>query len=138
MKNERKIGRILFTIILVLHVIGCYVMGIAIIADTETAMITGFGVNYADDLEIVGLVIGMELLFLGTMALLGILWTRKQKLTGIYIGSAVGVYMFLFGIVACIKFGTTDALIVDSIRGFLTIVFGYMVYKELKASLANG
>lgn len=107
-------------------------MGVFILANTQYALETGFGVEFRNELEILGLVIGMELLFLGTMALLGFLWTRKGKLIGIYIGSAVGVYMFLFGIVAFIKFGTTDALIVDSIRGALTIIFGYMAFKEVK------
>ena len=63
---------------------------------------------------------------------MGVIWTRKRKLFGVYVGTAVGIYMFLFGIIAFLKFGTTDALIVDSIRGFVTIVFGYIAYKELK------
>ena len=137
MQKEKRIGRSLFIGILILHILGCYVMGAMILINPKLALETGFHIHYSQELEIISLVIGMELFFLGTMALLGVIWTRKHKLFGVYIGTAVGVYMFFFGIVAFLKLGTTDALVVDSIRGFITIVFGILAYRELKQKKLN-
>ena len=69
----------------------------------------------------------------GSIALLGIFWTRQGNISGVVTGSAVGLYMFIFGIVAFLMLGQTDGLVVDSIRGSLTIIFGIMTYRELKA-----
>jgi hypothetical protein len=91
-----------------------------------------FTIPYQPEFKIIGLIIGMLLLFLGSIAVLGIVWTRKKQLHGIYAGLAVEMHLFLFGIVAFVLMGETDPLWVDSIRGFLTFVFGYMAYKELK------
>lgn len=132
MQKETRIGRILFIGILILHILSCYVMGGMILIDPKLFLETGFHIHYTPELEIISIVIGMELFFLGTMALLGVIWTRKHKLFGVYIGTSVGVYMFLFGVVAFLKLGTTEALVVDSIRGLITIVFGFLAYRELK------
>lgn len=131
-RNSRKLWRYLFIGILVLHVLGCYVMGIMTLTNPQFAIETGFQIPYTTDLNILTTVIGMELLFLGSIALVGIIWTRKRKIEGIVAGMAVGMYMFMFGIVAFFLLGETQALYVDSIRGFLTLVIGYMAYKEIK------
>jgi hypothetical protein len=131
-KTSRKIGRYLFIGILALHTLGCYAMGITTLLNPQVAFESGFQIDYNPELTIIGTIIGMELLFLGSIALLGIIWTRKNKKEGIVAGVAVGVYMFLFGFAALIFVGETQALIVDSIRGFLTLVFGYMAYQEIK------
>jgi hypothetical protein len=130
--SSKKIGQYLFMAILGLHVLSCYGLGIVALVNPQVAFETGFQIDYQAEFQVVGLIIGMELLFLGSIAVLGMVWTRKKQLHGIYVGTAVGVYMFLFGIVAFVLLGETDALVVDSIRGFLTLVFGYMAYKELK------
>lgn len=127
-----KIGRILFIGILALHVLSCYILGFTGLANWPYALETGFGIPYSPELDIIGNVIGLELLFLGTIAVLGIIWTRKGSIPGIIVGTAVGVYMFVFGIVAFLLLGETDGLLIDSIRGFLTFVFGYMAYTEIK------
>ncbi len=129
---NRKIGRRLFIAILALHVLSCYVLGAISLTNFPFALETGFGIPYNTDLDILGIVIGLELIFLGSIALLGIIWTRKGHISGIVTGTAVGFYMFVFGIVAFLKLGQVDGLIVDSIRGLLTIIFGMIAYRELK------
>jgi hypothetical protein len=128
----RKIGQNLFIGFLVIHILSCYFMGMISLVDPKFAFETGFQMTYNPDLQIIGIVMGMELLFLGSIALLGVIWTRRKSKYGIYAGVAVGSYMFLFGIVAFLIMGRTDGLIVDSIRGLLTLIFGYMAYQELK------
>ena len=132
--SNQKIGQYLFMGILFLHVLGCYVMGFSTLINPKFSIETGFKIPYNFDIQILALIIGMELLFLGSIALLGLIWTKRKSVYGIYTGTAVGLYMFAFGIVAFLKFGTTDGLLVDSIRGFLTLVFAYMAYNELKNS----
>jgi hypothetical protein len=44
----------------------------------------------------------------------------------------VGVFLVAFGLVAFFKTGDTQAIVIDSLRGVLTIVFAYMAKKELK------
>lgn len=133
--STRKIGRWLFIALLVVHVLSCYVMGFISLFNWPFALETGFGIPYDDSLAILGVVIGLELIFLGSIALLGIFWTWQGQTSGIVTGMAVGMYMFLFGIVSFLLLGRIDGLIVDSIRGFLTLVFGWMAYRELKAEV---
>lgn len=130
--NTSKIGRYLFMGILVVHMLGCYIMGIISLTNAPFAFEIGFQIPYSDQLAIIGVVMGMELLFLGSIAFLGIIWTKQGNRYGITMGMAVGMYMFLFGIVAFLLLGRIDGLLVDSIRGFLTLVFGYMAHKELQ------
>jgi zinc transporter ZupT len=66
------------------------------------------------------------------MAVLGIIWTQKNKKQVIVAGAIVGMYLFLFGMIAFILLEESQVLIVDSICGFLTLIFGYITYKELK------
>ena len=133
--SNRKIGRWLFIILLAVHVLSCYVMGFISLINWPFALETGFGIPYNNDLAVLGVVIGLELIFLGSIAILGIFWTWQGQLSGIVTGSAVGMYMFMFGIVLFLILGRTDGLIVDSIRGFLTLLFGWMAYRELSAQV---
>ena len=132
--STRRIGRWLFIALLVVHVLSCYVMGTFSLFNWPFALETGFGIPYDDSLDILGVVIGLELIFLGSIAVLGIYWTRQGQISGIVTGMAVGMYMFMFGIVAFLLLGRIDGLIVDSIRGFLTLIFGWMAYQELNGS----
>ena len=70
--------------------------------------------------------------YLGSVALLGIIWTRKNKKEGVIAGVFVGMYMFLFGFVTLILLGETEALFVDSIRGFLTLVLVIWLIRKSK------
>ncbi len=59
-------------------------------------------------------------------------WTIKGNYYGTTIGIIVGVFLLTFGLVTFLKFGDIQALYIDSLRGLLTIIFGYMAFKELK------
>jgi|GEM_PF-6627314 len=130
--SPRKTGQYLLMGILVLHLLGCYFMGFSSLVSPEFAFESGFQIPFEPKLDIIALVIGMELLFLGSMALMAIIWIRRKNIYGVYLGSAVGMYMTMFGIVAFFMLGRTDGLMVDTIRGVITLVFAYMAYKELK------
>ncbi len=133
-KVNQNIGQYLFIGILILHVVACYFIGLGILTNPKLALETGFKVTYNADIQIISVVVGMQVIFLGSIALLGVIWTRRKSMYGIYAGIAVGLYMFAFGFVSLLKVGTTDGLIVDSSRGFITLIFAYYAYKELKTS----
>lgn len=130
--KERKIGRRIFVALLIVHSIVALGFGFTSLLNFPFALETGFQIPYSSELEILGVVMGLELLFLGGIASLSLIWTVKGKPEGTITGIAVGIYIFIFGIVAFLKFGETQALYVDSIRGALTIIFGYMAYREIK------
>ena len=130
--RERKIGSRIFIALLIINSIVALGFGFISLFNFPFALETGFQIPYSSTLEILGMVMGLELLFLGGIAILSLIWTIKGKLEGIITGTAVGIYIFIFGIAAFLKFGETQALYVDGIRGLLTIIFGYMAYKEIK------
>ena len=136
MKNSsRKTGQYLFMAILTLHALLCYFMGFSTLFNPSFSVKSGFNIDYTSDMKVLALVIGMELLFLGSIAILGIIWTKRKSFYGIYAGAAVGLYMLAFGIIAFLKFGTTEALMIDSIRGLLTLIFAFIAFKELKKQI---
>ncbi|MFK7797716.1 MAG: hypothetical protein AB8E82_09690 [Aureispira sp.] len=124
--------RTLFIAILIFHALGCYFMGLTtLFFDPVLAFQTAFQLEYnPETLGMLQVVIGMELLFLGSIALLGIYWTRKGNRAGIIAGGAVGMYMFLFGFVALFLQGDPQGLYVDSIRGFITMFLGYLALRK--------
>jgi hypothetical protein len=130
--QERKIGRRILVALLIVHSFVALGFGFTSLLNFPFALETGFQIPYSSELEILGVVMGLELLFLGGIASLSLIWTIKGKLEGTITGIAVGIYIFIFGIVAFLKFGETQALYVDGIRGVLTIIFGSMAYKENK------
>jgi len=128
----RKVGQCLFIGILVLHLIACAVLGFISLTNPQLAFETGFQMPFDPDLRIFSVIIGMQVTFLGSMALLGIIWTRRKSLYGIYVGTAVGIYLLVFGFIALLILGDSNGLIVDSSRGLVTLIFAYMAFKELK------
>lgn len=129
--KKRRIGQVSFLIILVLHVLACYGIGIIALVNPAFAAETGFQLVYSDSLKIPLIIIGMEVLFLGSIALLGIIWTRRGSVYGIYAGASVGIYMLVFGFVLFMLEGRTDGLLVDSTRGIITLIAAYFAHKEI-------
>ena len=131
-KKESKIWIQLFIALLSFNAIVALGLGATSLLNFQFALETGFQIPYSSELEILGLTIGLELLLLAAIAILSVVWVSKGKIEGTITGIFVGIYIFTFGIAAFLKFGETQALYVDSIRGFLTLVFGYLAYKKMK------
>jgi hypothetical protein len=66
---------------------------------------------------------------------LSIVWTHRANYAGIVIGMLAGTFLLSFGIAVFLKTGDTQAIFVDSIRGWLTIFFAHMAGKECKQQL---
>ena len=91
--RERKIGRRIFIALLIMHSIVTLGFGFISLLNFPFALETGFQIPYSSALEILGIVMGLELLFLGGIAILCLIWTIKSKPEGIITGTAVGIYI---------------------------------------------
>lgn len=130
--KTRKTGRRLFIVILAIHSLIAFGLGLTSLIDFSYAIETGFQIPYESELEIFGMTMGLELMFLTAMAVLSIFWLSKNKIEGATTGMAVGIYLLVYGVFAFLKFGDPQALYVDSVRGALTVLFGYLAVRELK------
>ena len=129
---SRKIWGRLFIGILMVQAILELGLGVTLLIDFPTALESGFGISYSNELDILGLALGLYLLLLTALMILSSVWTLKSNHSGITIGVIIGIFLFIFGTVTFLKFGDLQALMVDSLRGLLTIILGYMAGKELK------
>lgn len=130
--TTKKIWQHLFIGILGLQAIIELGVGSFILFDFPNALATGFGITYTSELDILGIALGLYLLLLTALIVLTIVWTKKANYSGITLGIIVGVFLVAFGLLTFIKLGDIQAIWVDSIRGFVTIIFAYMAGKELK------
>lgn len=130
--TSRKIWRRLFIGILMVQAILELGLGITLLIDFPTALESGFGITYSSELDILGVALGLYLLLLTALMILSSVWTFKSNHSGITVGVIIGIFLFVFGAVTFLKFGDLQALMVDSLRGLLTIILGYMAGKELK------
>lgn len=130
--TSKKIWKRLFIGILIIQAILELGIGGALLFNFPVTLETGFDITYSSDLDILGIALGLYLLLLTTLMILSSIWTNSANYSGITLGIIVGVFLFSFGIVTFFKFGDLQGLAVDSSRGLLTIVIGYMAGKELK------
>jgi len=130
MNKQGKFGRYVFLGTLGLEVIFGYVIGFGSLLNFQFVLESGLDVPYRDSMDVLGIIIGLALIFVASMCALSIKWTLQGDKKGAIVGIATGLYVFLFGLLAYISLGQTDALLVDGIRGALTVIFGILTYKQ--------
>jgi hypothetical protein len=130
MKEKRNLWTNLFLLTVGLEVLLGYAIGFAFLVNLPLALETGFGIGYQPDFAVLGIIIGLALVFIASMSVLSIKWTLQGDVKGVTVGIAVGLYVFLFGILAYLLLGQTDALIFDGLRGALTASFGFLTYRQ--------
>ena len=91
-----------------------------------------FNTPYSPDMEVLGLTLGLYLFLLTTLMVLSFIWIRKSNPAGVTLGIIIGLFLISFGIGMVIKFGNTQAIFVDGLRGGLTAFLAYMAGKGLK------
>lgn len=132
MKKERKIGRNIFIGLLGIQALLELIVGLTILFDFPTTLKNGFGITYQSELDILGIALGLYVLLLTSLLIISMLWTIRNNISGITIGVVAGVFLFCFGMAAFLKTGDSQGLLVDGLRGLLTVIFGYVAYKEIK------
>lgn len=87
---------------------------------------------YSDKLILFGVISGTAILFLASILTLSFVWTRAKKWEGPVVGIFAGMYLFCVGILALVYTGNPVAFYLDTFRGLLTIIFGYITYTNFK------
>jgi hypothetical protein len=130
--TSKKIWTWLFIGILGLQAIVELALGTSLLVDFPTTLETGFGITYSSDLDVLGIALGLYLLLLTALLIISAVWTYRSNMSGITIGIVAGGFLLAFGLATYLKLGNFEGILVDGIRGLLTIVFAYMAGKEMK------
>lgn len=62
-------------------------------------------------------------------------WIKKSNQAGATLGIIIGIFLVSFGVGMLIKFGQTQAIFVDGVRGGLTVFLAYMAGKAIKEKI---
>lgn len=130
--SSKKLWRRLFIGIISLQAILELGVGATLLFNLPMALESGFGITYNKELDILGIALGLYLLLLTTLMVLSAVWTSRSNISGTTLGIIVGLFLFIFGVATFLKFGDFQGILVDGIRGFITIVLAYMAGKELQ------
>jgi hypothetical protein len=130
--SARRVWTHLFIGILSLQAIFELVLGGYLLFKLPYTLKSGFGIVYRSELDILGIALGLYLLLLTALMVLSCVWAHRSNLAGITLGIIVGVFLVTFGVATLLKFGDFEGILVDSIRGLLTIFLAYMAGKEIK------
>jgi hypothetical protein len=132
LRAPKKIWIGLFIAILGIQSILELGIGLALLFDLPSTLENGFNITYSRELDILGIALGFYLLLLTTLMILSALWTYRLNVLGTTLGIVLGIFLVIFGLYSFFKLGNVEALFGDSVRGLITIVFGYLASKELK------
>jgi hypothetical protein len=130
--GSNTIWKRLFIGILGLQAVLELVVGGTFLFSFQTALESGFGITYNSELEVLGTALGIYLLLLTTLLIVSIVWTIKNNYAGITMGIIIGAFLLVFGVVSFLKFGQVQAIMIDSLRGLLTIILAYMAGKGIE------
>ena len=130
--NQYKIWKQIFMVAILIQAVGELAIGFTLLFNLPMAM-ENFNTSYSPDMEVLGLTLGLYLFLLTTLMVLSFIWIRKSNRAGVTLGIIIGIFLMSFGVGMLIKYGETQALIVDGFRGGLTVFFAYMAGKTIKA-----
>ena len=108
-------------------------MGIMMLVNFEEVVTSMFNLSYHQDMAAIGLVLGMNVLFLGIMIALSIFWIFKGENKGVSLGMLFGWIAITAGIVSFSQ-GTSEGLIIDVPRGIIILVLGYLIHRQDNSS----
>ncbi|MFT6935820.1 MAG: hypothetical protein ACJA1N_000112 [Saprospiraceae bacterium] len=111
-----------------------FVIGAGMLVDFKLAVESGFGITHTNDMDLFGVVIGLQLVMLAILMVFSIIWTNRGQKSGPTVAIIAGVYSLIFGVMSFVKFGNVDAIYIDSIRGLITAILGFVIYNQFKGS----
>ena len=129
--NSNKIWKRIFIVFILLQAVFELAIGITLLFDLPTAM-ANFNTPYSPDMEVLGLTLGLYLFLLTALMVLSFIWIRKSNQSGVTLGIIIGLFLISFGVGMLVKFGETQALLIDGLRGGLTVFLAYMAGKGIK------
>lgn len=126
-----SIARNIFLVLAALNSLIAFALGIAVLVNPQSVF-EAFGIPYTSALDSIVITTGGLFILVGVLQVIAIVWTLQGKVEGIIVISCYAVFLFMLGVVDFVRLEQTDILLVDSIRGFLTMVAGVFAYRELK------
>lgn len=130
-QSGKNLIRSFFLVLMAVQAVLEALIGLSLLFNFEQTLKVGFGVTYTKEWDVVGVALGLYLLLLTTLILLSIYWVRKENYAGIILSFIIGAFLTLFGIVSLIKLGNPQGLMIDSVRGVLTILLAHRIGKNL-------
>lgn len=134
LKNDMsKLKKILigFLVINTLMQIG---MGVMMLTDFQQLATSMMGLTYSEDMSILGMTLGMNVLFLGMVLILSTYWIYLRNRSGISLAMLFGLYVITAGIVTYSQ-GVSEGLTMDVPRGIIILVMGYFVQQQDKPNI---
>ncbi len=133
MNNQIKIWKYTFIATLGIHAL--YQFGFAINALLQPQSLEAlfaFNALATPESYLLLLIVSFCQFLLAALAILALFWTNKNQTSGVILGMAVGCYFLLLGIVGIITVDYSITLLIDVIRGLLTLILGFMLVNKFK------
>ncbi len=119
--NAKFIARNIFVALLAINGVSQIIIGIFMLIDFPTAADKVLSITYSDDMQIIGIALGSNLLFGAVMIVLGVIWTLHNKQEGVILGAAFGVLAIFVGLLTFLVMDRTAGLTFDVLRGVLIV-----------------
>ena len=110
-------------------------MGVMMLQDFQQVATSMLNLTYSEGMTKLGVTLGMNVLFLGTVLLLSIYWVFRNNKNGASLAILFGVYMVIAGIVSYSQ-GVSEGLTMDVPRGIIILVLGYFTQRQDKMTLS--
>lgn len=129
--KSSKIWKPIFMVFILIQGVFQLVFGLLFIFDLPSA-IAVFNTPYSPDIEVLGLAFGIYLLLSSSLHVLSFIWIRKSNQAGVVLAIIIGIGFISIGVGMEIKFGETQTLLFDGLRGVLTVFLAYMAGRGIK------
>lgn len=115
------LARNIFIALLAINGVSQVFIGMFMLIDFPTAADKVLSITYSNDMQIIGTVLGSNLLCGAVMIGLGVIWTLHNKQEGVILGAAFGVLAIFVGLLTFLVMDRTAGLIFDVLHGVLII-----------------
>ncbi len=132
MSNLKKV----FVVFLAINALMQIGMGIMMLLNFQEVVTSMFKLSYHEDMTVIGLNLGLNVLFLGIMLTLSIFWVLRGESKGVSLGMLFGWIAITAGIVSFSQ-GISEGLMIDVPRGIIILVLGYLINRQDNSSSAS-
>jgi hypothetical protein len=128
--NRRNIARYLFVALAAFNGLIALGLGVWTLADTPRVFET-FGITYTPEMSALGQSNGGLFVLMALLSFVSIVWLLRGKIEGILVPAAYALFLVVLGIISFASTSSLNVVLIDSIRGFLTVVAAVFAYREM-------
>lgn len=125
------IGRKIFIGLLALNGLMQLAIGLMMLVNFPMVAETLMNINYTDEMGILGMTIGVNVLFGAAIVAVSVYWTLRKNPAGVITGALFGVLAIAAGLLTFSLFGRIDGLMMDVVRGVLIVITAAFAWHEL-------